>query len=100
MVVELFLSRASSSSIFIGAPAVHYCRLTVEILALIGFRGGRPKGDDRGDGRLRMGLPASTGAAHAAFGEPVVADRRCEVLRAGAPASLARRRSLSALPER
>jgi transposase-like protein len=47
-----------------------------------------------------MGLPASTGAAHAAFGEPVVVDRRCEMLRAGASAPLARRRPLSTLRER
>jgi hypothetical protein len=32
-------------------------------------------GSDGGDERLRMGLPASIGAAHAASGEPVVADR-------------------------
>ena len=38
-----------------------------------------------------MDLPASIGAAHAAPGEPVVADRRREAPRAGAPASLVRR---------
>ena len=81
-------------------PLMGHATLEVTAMALIGFRGGRPKGDDRGDGRLRMGLPASTGAAHAAFGEPVVVDRRCEVLRAGAPAPLARRRLLPALRER
>jgi SRSO17 transposase len=32
-------------------------------------------GNDRGDERLRMDLPASIGAAHAALGEPVVANR-------------------------
>src|SRR4051794_8693792 len=52
--------------------------------------------DGRGE-RLRMGPPASIGAAHAASGEPVVVDRRCEMLRAGAPAPLARRRPLPAL---
>src|SRR4051812_36662799 len=75
----------------------HIVDQNVTGLALVGFRGGRPKGNDRGDERLSVDLPACTGAAHAAFGEPVVVDRRCEMLRAGAPAPLARRRPLPAL---
>src|SRR5689334_18625741 len=50
--------------------------------ALIGIRGGRAEGEDRGAGRLRRGVPVSRGAvhAHADPGEPVVPDRRREVL--------------------
>jgi hypothetical protein len=35
-------------------------------MALVGFRGGRVEGDDGRGERLRMGPPASIGAAHAA----------------------------------
>src|SRR3954453_22995348 len=50
-------------------------------VALIGFRGGRAEGEDRGARRLRMGVPVSRGAvyAHADPGEPALADRRPEV---------------------
>src|ERR1700748_924182 len=34
-------------------------------LALIGIRGGRAEGEDRGAGRLRRGVPVSRGAVHA-----------------------------------
>src|SRR3954447_25564883 len=70
--------------------------------AHIGFQGGRAEGEDRGAGRLRIGVPVSRGAihAHADLGEPAIADRRREVLRAGAPAPLAGGRALPVLPQR
>src|SRR3954468_6794397 len=78
-----------------GAPS------TITCPALIRFRGGRAEGEDRGAGRLRIGVPVSRGAthAHADPGEPAVADRRREVLRAGPPAPLARGRALPVLRE-
>ena len=44
-------------------------------VALIGFRGGRVEGAERRVEALSLGCPASIGAAHALFGEPVVAAR-------------------------
>ena len=62
-------------ALLIGYESV--TRLVHPVPALIGIRGGRAKGDDRGAGRLRRGIPVSRGAAHAYAdpGEPIVPDR-------------------------
>jgi hypothetical protein len=53
----------------------HQPRLAITAVALVGFRGGRAEGADGQGERLRRGLSASIGAAHASPGEPAVVDR-------------------------
>jgi transposase len=81
---QAFLERHGITSEIVGTPGrkgfqIEPRRWKIEQTfgALVGFRGGRTWGAERQGERLKVGPPASAGAAHvlAASGEPVVADR-------------------------